>query len=59
MARAKGSAVLDISRLRTGQFYVAGEGAAFQKVRAPLCLSHHPKSPLTAEEVVARARTGP
>jgi DNA helicase HerA-like ATPase len=57
MARAKGSQVLDISRLTTGQFYAAGEGLAFRKIQTPLCLSHHPKSPLTTEEVVARART--
>jgi hypothetical protein len=56
MARAKGSAVLDISRLETGQFYLAGEGVGFVKVRAPLCLSHHPRSPLTLEEVIQRAR---
>ncbi|MPZ26293.1 MAG: DUF87 domain-containing protein [Micromonosporaceae bacterium] len=56
MARAKGSAVLDISRLTTGQFYATGEGLPFRKVQTPLCLSYHPKSPLTNEEVVARAR---
>jgi DNA helicase HerA-like ATPase len=55
MARAKGSAVLDISRLTAGEFYAAGEGLAFRKVRTPLCLSHHPRSPLTAEEVITRA----
>lgn len=56
LARAKGSAVLDVSRLTTGQFYAAGEGLGFCKIQAPLCLSHHPKSPLTTEEVIARAR---
>jgi hypothetical protein len=56
MARAKGSSVLDISRLTAGQFYVTGEGLAFQKLHVPLCLSHHPKSPLTTEEVLARAQ---
>jgi hypothetical protein len=56
MARAKGSDVPDISRLGAGQFYAAIEGSAFEKIQAPLCLSHHPKSALTAEEVVARAR---
>jgi len=25
------------------------------QIRAPLCLSHHPAGPLTAEEVLARA----
>ncbi|MGJ6962821.1 ATP-binding protein [Streptosporangium sp. G11] len=55
MARSKGGQVADISRLTTGQFYLAAEGAAFTKTRVPLCLTHHPKAPLTAEEVIARA----
>jgi hypothetical protein len=56
MARAKGGDVPDISRLKTGQFYVAGEGLPLTKIQAPNCLSYHPKSPLTTEEVVNRAR---
>jgi hypothetical protein len=56
MARAKGSQVLDISRLATGEFYLAGEGLGFRKIQTSLCLSHHPRSPLTTEEVLARAR---
>jgi hypothetical protein len=56
MAKAKGGDVPDVSRLSTGEFYVAAEGEAPQKVRTPLCLSHHPKSPLTTEEVLERAR---
>lgn len=56
MARAKGSAIADIGKLSTGQFYAAAEGAAFRKMQAPLCLSHHPKSPLTTEEVIERAK---
>ncbi|MEW9530203.1 DUF87 domain-containing protein [Microbispora sp. NPDC049125] len=55
MARAKGGAVPDVGKLRSGQFYVAVEGVTFKKVRTPLCLSHHLRSPLTTEEVVARA----
>jgi hypothetical protein len=58
MAKAKGGDVPDVSRLRTGEFYVAAEGEAPRKVRTPLCLSHHPKSPLTTEEVLERARAG-
>ncbi|GIJ46994.1 ATPase [Virgisporangium aliadipatigenens] len=58
MARAKGGDVPDISQLRSGQFYVALEGEPFRKVRTPLCLTHHPKSPLTTEEVLSRARAG-
>ena len=56
MARAKGGDVPDISRLKTGQFYVAGERLPLTKIQAPNCLSYHPKSPLTTEEVVNRAR---
>jgi hypothetical protein len=56
MARAKGGDVPGISQLRAGEFYVALEGRSFAKVRTPLCLSHHPKSPLTTEEVLQRAQ---
>ncbi|MEV1118844.1 DUF87 domain-containing protein [Actinosynnema sp. NPDC049800] len=56
MARAKGSSVGDISRLERGQFYATGETFGFRRMRAPLCLSHHPSSPLRLEEVLDRAR---
>jgi hypothetical protein len=58
LARAKGSPVADISRLERAQFYVAGEAFGFRQVATPLCLSHHPASPLRLEEVIARARAG-
>ncbi|MGM1065379.1 helicase HerA domain-containing protein [Saccharothrix sp. Mg75] len=58
MARAKGSSVGDISRLERGWFYVTGEDFGFRRMRAPLCLSHHPPSPLRLEEVLDRARDG-
>jgi hypothetical protein len=56
MARFKGGDVPDISRLSSGQFYVALEGRPFRKARTPLCLSHHPASPLSSEDVLTRAR---
>lgn len=56
MAQAKGGDVADISLLKSGQFYAAVEGASFTKVHTPLCLSYHPSSPLTTEEVMDRAR---
>ncbi|MCG8914314.1 DUF87 domain-containing protein [Actinokineospora sp. PR83] len=56
MARAKGSPVADISRLERAQFYVSGEAFGFRRVTTPLCLSHHPASPLTPDEVLDRAR---
>ncbi|GGO61324.1 helicase HerA domain-containing protein [Nonomuraea cavernae] len=55
MAQAKGGSVPEISRLTSGEFYLAAEGRAFVKTRVPMCLSHHPKTPLTTEEVIARA----
>ncbi|MDL5159271.1 ATP-binding protein [Actinomycetospora termitidis] len=55
LARAKGGRVDDISRLRTGQFYLATEGAGFERIRTPQCLSHHPSSPPSEDEVVRRA----
>ncbi|MEU8662176.1 helicase HerA domain-containing protein [Actinoplanes philippinensis] len=56
VAQTKGSAVLDISRLRTGQFYAVTEGRPFRKISTAMCLTHHPKSALTTEEVLRRAR---
>jgi hypothetical protein len=57
VARAKGGDLPGISQLRGGEFYVALEGASFAKMRTSLCLSHHPQSPLTQEEVIHYART--
>ncbi|SHM20509.1 helicase HerA domain-containing protein [Cryptosporangium aurantiacum] len=56
MAKAKQGSVPDIGKMGTGQFYVAAEEKSFVKTQTPLCLSYHPKSPLTTEEVVERAR---
>jgi hypothetical protein len=55
LARAKGGRLPDIGRLSSGQFYLATEGSAFRQIRTPMCLSHHPSSPLTEEEVLSRA----
>jgi Helicase HerA, central domain len=59
MARVKGGHVPDISKLRAGNFYAALEGEAFHRIRAPWCLSYHPQSPPTTEEVLDLARQGP
>ncbi|UBU19007.1 ATP-binding protein [Nonomuraea gerenzanensis] len=58
MARSKGGDVPDISRLRSGEFYVAREGSTFARTRVPMCLTWHPSSPLTTEEVIDRSRAG-
>ncbi|MEU9510117.1 DUF87 domain-containing protein [Micromonospora sp. NPDC048170] len=55
LAEAKGGRLPDIGLMHSGQFYVAGDGFAFVKVDTPMCLTHHPKAPLSPEEVVARA----
>jgi hypothetical protein len=55
LAQAKGGRLPDIGLLGSGQFYAAGEGFSFVKVRTPLCLTHHPKAPLSPEEVIERA----
>ena len=56
IAAAKGSDVQDIARLQTGTFYITGEGLPLQKIATPLCLSHHPQSPLTETEVLNLAK---
>ncbi|CAN5865741.1 DUF87 domain-containing protein [soil metagenome] len=56
LARVKGGLVPDISRLRAGNFYLATEGEAFHRIRAPWCLSYHPQSPPTTEDVLKLAK---
>lgn len=55
LAKAKGGDVPGIGRLSAGEFYLATEGASFQRIRTPMCLSHHPSSTLTEDEALARA----
>lgn len=56
LAKAKGGRVDDIARLRSGHFYATSEGLGFEKLQIPMCLSYHPQSALTADEVVSRAQ---
>jgi len=55
LAKAKGGDVPAIGRLSAGEFYLAAEGSGFRRIRTPMCLSHHPSSPLTEDEVLSRA----
>jgi len=55
LARAKGGDIPAIGRLSAGEFYLAAEGSGFRRIRTPMCLSCHPASPLTEDEVLARA----
>ena len=61
MAAQKGGDAPSIARLRPGEFFAASDAVPFQRVRSPMCLSHHPRSPMTQEDVLelARARTVP
>ena len=52
IAAMKGGDVPDISRLKTGVFYIASDAIALQKITTPNCLSYHPRSPLTPTEVL-------
>ncbi|MGI5500852.1 helicase HerA domain-containing protein [Lentzea sp. CA-135723] len=56
LARAKGGRIDDVSRLPAGQFYGATEGTTPSKIQVPMCLSHHPSTALTEEEVMTRAQ---
>ncbi len=56
LAQAKGGRLPDIGLLGSGEFYAAGEGFSFVKVKTPLCLTYHPKAPLSPEDVIERAR---
>jgi DNA helicase HerA-like ATPase len=57
MMAAKGGSADDIGKLSRGEFYFSTEGSTRPfKVQTPLCLSWHPANPLTAEEVIEKAR---
>ncbi len=55
--RQRGSDGDDIAKLGRGQFYVVSESITPPiKVVTPLCLSHHPSSPLDEQGVLKRAK---
>ena len=56
MAAQKGGDARGIARLRAGEFFVGSDMVPFQRVRSPMCLSHHPPSPMTQEEILELAR---
>jgi DNA helicase HerA-like ATPase len=52
----RGASGSDVAKLPRGVFYAFTEGlSAPLKVSTPLCLSHHPSSPPSEEEVLTRA----
>ncbi|MBT0565730.1 AAA family ATPase [Williamsia sp. CHRR-6] len=56
VAASKGSEIGDVGRLTAGRFYASLDGAGFVEVTTPLCLTHHPASPPTEEQVLEIAR---
>lgn len=47
----------DVARLSRGEFYFSTEGVTKPiRIRTPICLTWHPANPLTANEVVEKAR---
>ncbi|MQM28863.1 helicase HerA domain-containing protein [Glycomyces albidus] len=56
MVDAKQAKDLQVTELVAGDFYLKTEGRPHRRVTTPMCLSHHPKSALTPEEVVSLAR---
>ncbi|OLF08248.1 helicase HerA domain-containing protein [Actinophytocola xanthii] len=56
LAQSKGGRLDHVGALKVAQFYASTEGSRFQRLRTPNCLTHHPASALTPEEVVHRAR---
>jgi hypothetical protein len=54
---AKGGGGDDIARLSRGEFYFSTEGLPRPiKVHTPICLTWHPPTPLTEDEVLAKTR---
>ncbi|WP_437314416.1 helicase HerA domain-containing protein [Sorangium sp. So ce385] len=54
--RVRGATKVDVARLPSGRFYLAGKGMpAPTRIAVPLCLSHHPPSPPDEAEVLRRA----
>jgi hypothetical protein len=56
MVSARQAKSLTSTSLNAGEFYLRAEGRQLRKVTAPMCLSYHPSSALTTEEVIALAR---
>lgn len=53
VAQSKGGSHVDLAHLASGQFYLAADGRRTERVDVPMCLSHHPPTAPTAEEILA------
>ncbi len=56
VAEHKGGSTVDLAHLAAGQFYLAADGSPTERVEVPMCLSHHPPTAPTAEEILAAVR---
>lgn len=56
LARFKGGDVGAIGALKVGNFYLGLGSTPFRRITTPNCLSYHPKSPPTEDEVLEIAR---
>lgn len=57
IAQNKGGVPIDVARLSTGQFYVVTAGRTTEPIDTPMCLSHHPPTAPTSEEILAAVRS--
>lgn len=56
VAQNKGGSPVDLAHLRRGQFYLVADGRPTELVEAPMCLSYHPPTAPTSEEILAAVR---
>lgn len=59
VAQTKAGTSVDLARLSAGQFYMAADGSPTDRIDVPMCLTYHPSTAPTAEEILAAVgRTG-
>jgi hypothetical protein len=56
VAQHKGGSPVDLAHLQRGQFYLVADGRPTELVEAPMCLSFHPPTAPTAEEILDAVR---
>jgi hypothetical protein len=52
VAQSRGGTSVDLARLSAGQFYLAADGRPTERVDVPMCLTHHPSTAPTVEEIL-------
>ncbi|SDL73625.1 protein of unknown function DUF87 [Glycomyces sambucus] len=53
VAQSRGGTSVDLARLSAGQFYLAADGRPTERVDVPMCLTYHPPTAPTVEEILA------